>query len=199
MSARLTKHIREAITKAALAHRFCDEVKSLIDAKADFGRAVYDDLYKKEDRQKMADLPAGWLPENDSFGIQFGASFSRVYFSGYTYGPLMRATDYKRSDKFRILSKHASGCAKVYDATHKLSATHEGLRSREADLKSAYDAAERQMTAALNAVTTVKRLIETWPEIAPFATKYETEAPYLPAIPTGQLNKILDLPVSEAA
>lgn len=199
MSARLTKQIREAITKAALTHRFRDEVNALIDAKADFGRSVYEDLYKKADRQKMADLPVGWLPENDSLGIQFGATFSRIHFSGYTYGPIMRATDYKRPDRFRLLSKHASGCAKVYDAAHKLSAAHEGLRSREADLRTAYDAAERQMTAALNAVTTIKRLIETWPEIAPFAAKYETEAPYLPAIPTSQLNKILDLPVSEAA
>lgn len=199
MSARLTKQIREAITKAALTHRFRDEVNALIDAKADFGRAVYDDLYKKADRQKMAELPAGWLPENDGVGIQFGTSFSRVYFSGCVYGSIMRATDYKRSDNLRLLSKHASGCAKVYDAVHKLSATHEGLRSREGDLKAAYDGAERQMTAALNAVTTVKRLIETWPEIAPFAAKYETEAPYLPALPTSQLNRILDLPVSEAA
>jgi len=50
MSTRLTISIREEISKAALAHRFADDVKALIDAKAEFAAAVYADLYSKADR-----------------------------------------------------------------------------------------------------------------------------------------------------
>ena len=199
MSTRLTVSIREAITRAALSHLFADEVKALIDAKAEFAASVHEDLYKKSDRQKMDELPDGWLVNAENIGVQFGTVFSRVYFNGYTYGVLIKATKYKREDRKRVLAKHSSGCAKVYDATHKLSIKHADLDGRERDLRQAYEAAERQIKAALGEVTTIKRLIETWPEIAPFAEKYETEKPSLPALPTQHLNKILDLPIAEAA
>lgn len=199
MSTRLTTSIREAITKAALAHRFKDEVEALIDAKAEFAASVHEDLYKKSDRQKMDELPDGWLVNTQDIGVQFGMGFSRIYFNGYTYGVLVKATSYKRDDRKRVLAKHSSGCAKAYEATHKLSVKHIELDGRERDLRQAYEAAERQIKAALGEVTTIKRLIETWPEIAPFAEKYEAEKPNLPALPTQQLNKILDLPVAEAA
>ena len=199
MSTRLTNDIREAITKAALAHRFADDVKALIDAKAEFATSVWEDLYKKADRQKMAELPEGWLPEPEHIAVQFGQGFARVYFNGYTYGQIAQATDYRREDTKRVMSKHKGGCAKVYEASHPLSTKHAEIEAKERDLREAYELAKRQTGAALSSVTTIKRLIETWPEIAPFAERYETEKPSLPALPTQQLNKILDLPVAEAA
>ena len=195
MSTRLNIDNRNAIIKDALTHRFNDEIKELVDMRAAFASAVYDDICKKADRQKMAELPEGWVPETDNIAVQFGSDFTRIYFDGHLYGDLARATTYKRTDKRRVLAKHSSGCAKAYDATHKLASENSRLKAKEQDLKNAYKEASRSMMTALNAVTTVKRLIETWPEIAPFASKHETGKPALPALPTGQLNKLLDLPV----
>jgi len=199
MSTRLTISIREEISKAALAHRFADDVKALIDAKAEFAAAVYADLYSKADRQRMDELPDGWLENAENIGVQFGGKYTRIYFNGYTYGQIIKATDYKREDRRRILDKHSRGAAKVYEPSHKLCIEHDKIDQRERGLREAYDTAERHLKSALAAVSTVKRLIETWPEIAPFATKFETEKPSLPALPTQHLNKILDLPVAEAA
>lgn len=199
MASRLTNDIRTAITTAALAHRFADEVKALIDAKAEFAISVWEDLYRKSDRQKMEDLPAGWLVETDNIAVQLGGSYSRLYFTGYTYGTFTKATKHRRDDRRRVLSKHDGKCAKIYPHDHKLTSAYSALEARETDLKAAYETASRQMGAALGAVTTVKILIETWPEIAPFASRHETDKPNLPALPTDQLNKILDLPVAEAA
>ena len=199
MSTRLTISIREEITKAALAHRFAEDVKALIDAKAEFAASVHADQYSKADRQRMDELPEGWLENAECVGVKFGTDYNRIYFNGYTYGQIAQATDYKREDRKRLLAKHTHGCAKAYDAVHKLSSRHFELDGRERDLREAYKLAERQIKAALSEVTTIKRLIETWPEIAPFATKFENEKPTLPALPTQHLNKILDLPVAEAA
>lgn len=195
MSTRLNIDNRNAIIRDALAHRFSADVKSLIDERATFASAVYDDICKKADRLKMAELPEGWLIETDNIAVQFGGDFVRVNFAGKLYGDLVRATDYSRDDKRRVLAKHANGCAKIYDATHKLASEHQRLRSKETDIKNAYKTASQSMMTALNRVSTVKKLIETWPEIAPFASRHDTGKPSLPALPTEQLNKLLDLPV----
>lgn len=198
MSTRLNIDNRNAIIKDALAHRFGAEVKALIDERAEFAAAVYDDICKKADRLKMAELPDGWLPKTDNIAVQFGADFTRIYFNGRVHGDLCKATDYRRDDERRVLAKHNSGCAKAYEATHKLASEHARLRAKETDLRTAYKQAAQSMMTALNRVSTVKKLIETWPEIAPFASCHETGKPSLPALPTDQLNKLLDLPVEDA-
>lgn len=202
MTARLTTSIRNAIANAVMKHRYEATVSALIDEKAAFAVNVYEDLYSKSTRDKMNALPEGWLPSSDNVAVQFGASYERIYFNGYTYGKLVSviaSEDRRKDGGLRLLGKHAHGCAKVYDATHPLSIAHSNLESKERRLKTEFEETRLQVEAALNAVTTTKRLIETWPEIAPFASQFDDEKPQLPAIPTQQLNKILGLPVSEAA
>jgi hypothetical protein len=185
-----------------MKHRYEATVAALIEEKTAFAIKVYEDLYSKSTRDKMSALPEGWLPSSDNVAVQFGASYERIYFNGYTHGKLISviaSEDRRRGGSLRLLGKHAHGCAKVYDATHALSVAHSKLDAKERDLKTEFEATRRQLEAALNAVTTTKRLIETWPEIAPFASKFDDEKPQLPALPTEQLNKILDLPVAEAA
>jgi hypothetical protein len=185
-----------------MKHRYEAQVKALVDARADFAVKVYEDLYAKSTRDKMNALPEGWLSSSDNLGVQFGTSYERIYFNGYTYGKIISVIaqeDRRKDGSLRLLAKHSHGCAKAYEATHPLSIAHANLEATERDLKTEFEATRRQLDAALSAVTTVKRLIETWPEIAPFAIEFENEKPNLPALPTEQLNKILDLPVSEAA
>lgn len=199
MSQRLTTEIRNEIAKAALAHRFGDDVRKLTDKKAEFAASVYADIYSKANRQKMAELPDGWLFEAADIDIKFGVTFTRLSFRGHISAPLSKATQYKRQDVVRIPAKDKSGCVKAYEATHKLSAEHDRIEAEERSLRVSYSEAAKQIEAALASVSTIKRLVETWPEIAPFAARFNDAKVNLPALPTEQLNKIFDLPVAEAA
>jgi hypothetical protein len=200
MSARLTKEIREAITKDLIKHRFEDTVKDVYAQRAALADAVYRDIYTKAQREQIEALPEGMLPSVDDLSVNFGTSYTNVYFSGYTYGDLTKVISADRTGCYRrVWYKHKSGSVKVYDATHKLAIEYDRLQGVKADLEKEIDAARRASMGAMASVGTVKRLIEAWPEIAPFAKRFDAERPSLPMIQTDRLNDILGLPVSEAA
>lgn len=202
MSTRLTNDLRDTIASDILRHRFSEQVDALIADRAAFAEAVYCDIYRKADREKMEALPKGWLPECSKVGVQFGStgrSYETVSFDGSFYGPLgsmrTRVKDAPSSDR-RMQNRHAHGCAKVYDDQHKLSIRHQELADRHSALKADFETAKRQTMAALASVSTIKRLIEAWPEVAPFATKHEAAPRQLPSVPTEKLNEMLGLPVA---
>lgn len=200
MAARLTKEIREAIAKDLIKHRFEYTVKGVYAERAALADAVYRDIYTKAHRDQIEALPEGMLPSVDEVSVNFGTSFTHVYFSGYTYGDLNKIISADRTSSYRrVHYEHKGGSVKVYDATHKLAIEYERLRGVVGDLVKEVDEARRAALAAMASVGTVNRLIEVWPEIEPFAKRFDTERPQLPMIQTDQLNKILDLPVSGAA
>lgn len=201
MSTRLTNDLRDTIATDILRHRFNEQVDALIADRAALADAVYNDIYRKADREKMEALPKGWLPEETNIGVQFGAPGSRyesLEFSGQFYGKLS-ALRAKREDERvtrRVPHKHRSGCVKVYEEAHKLAIRHQEIDARQSALMAEYDAASRQTKAALVSVSTIKRLIEVWPEVAPFAARHEDAPRQLPAVPTEKLNEMLGLPVA---
>lgn len=200
MSTRITKEIREAIAKDLVKHRFTDAVQAIYKKRADLADAVYRDLYKASEREQMAALPAGMLPEVDELSVRFGGSYTNVYFSGFMYGDLSKVASAARNGtNRRVFFKHKGTCAKDYDARHKLAIQHEEINGAAADLVKEVYAAHRAAIGAISKVGTIKRLIEVWPEVAPFARRFDTGPAQLPAIRTEHLNKILDLPVPEAA
>ena len=197
MSTRLTNDIRAAICEALLKHRFTDAVTAHAKDMAAFALEVYEDKYKKAARAAMNSLPDGWLYESSDINVTLGASYQRLNFNGSEYGDLAKFNaSYGDTVTFRVLAKDKGVCANVYDAGSNMASRYEKLRAKSQDLKTQITEARRQVGAALSSVTTVKRLIETWPEIEPFARKFEGEKSHLPALPTDALNAILDLPVA---
>lgn len=202
---KLTKWMREGIAKKVMIHRFREQADALAADYAALAADVYNDLYTEAERKKMDALPEGWLPTSDDVYVQFGESgrtYQHLRFDGDLYGVARRYASSREGDRIRkrILAKHnRSGCAKVYEDKHELSQRASALREREAEMAKAADAAQRQIEAALNSASTIKRLVEMWPEIEPFAADYDDKPKPVPALPTDQLNKLLDLPVSEAA
>lgn len=200
MSTRLTNELRETIANDILRHRFADQVDALISDRAEFADAVYCDIYRKADREKMDALPKGWLSEEQNIGVQFGAegrAYQNIEFSGAFYGPLGGMRTVKENERIsrRVQHKHRSGCAKAYEPSHKLVARYQELANRQSDMDAEFKAAKRQTLAALNSVQTIKRLIEAWPEVAPFASKHEDAPRNLPSVPVEALNEMLGLPV----
>lgn len=201
-STRLTTDIREKLTLDVLRHRFAADVDALIAMQVQFAEKVYNDLFDQTTIARMQALPEGWLPRSHDIGVQFGYvggphRFTRLWFGGYLRGRLdyirTKSSDTSKVTKL-VLDSKARGCAKVYDTSHKLAIEYERIRNRTNDLKGAVETAEKSIMTALNAVTTIKRLVETWPEIEPFTKKYETGPAQLPALPTDHLNQLLRLP-----
>lgn len=200
-STRLTNDIRESLTNDILKHRFTADVDSIIEAQCKFAAKVYGDLFDGKTQAVMYGLPEGWLPNATDIGVQFGYvggthQFARLYFGGYLTGILGRLQSKPTSTTTttkRVLSSKAHGCAKVYDPSHPLAIEFGRLKNRTKEVKEAADTAERSIKTTLNAVSTINRLVETWPEVDQFARKYDTGKPSLPALPTDHLNQLLRL------
>jgi len=203
MSAKLTNYMRERIAEALVQHRFNEPALAIIARRAALASKVYNDLYSPADQKKMAALPNGWLPEDDDISVQFGSgsNYTNIDFSGAVYGAIARVLKepLDRTTR-RVASSHVSGCARSYEPTHPFVAEYEALKADTAALVTEIETAERQAKSAIASASTVKRLIEMWPDIEPFAKDYQDETkPSLPALPTDQLNALFKLPVSEPA
>lgn len=203
MSAKLTNYMREQIAEAVVRHRFNDPALAIVTRRAALAAKVYDDLYSPADQKKMAGLPTGWLPEDNDISVQFGSggNYTQIAFSGAAYGTIARvlAEPLDRTMR-RVASAHVRGCAKSYEPTHPFVAEYEALKADTAALVAEIETAERQAKAAIASASTVRRLIDMWPEIEPFTKDYQDERrPNLPALPTEQLNALFKLPAPEAA
>jgi len=201
---KLTNWMREGITKKVMIHRFREQADALVTDYAVLAADVYVDIYSEIERKRMDALPEGWLPTSEGVYVQFGEggrNYHRLNFDGDLYSAGSRyASPRKDRMKRRVLAKHdGSRCMKVYDDQHELARRASDLRDRESEISKAADAAQRQIEAALRSASTIKRLVEMWPEIEPFAAEYVDRPAPVPALPTEQLNRLLDLPVSEAA
>lgn len=198
MTTRLTNDLREKIANDILRHRFNEQVDALIADRAALAEAIYNDIYRKAEREKMDALPNGWLPEETNIGVQFVARYENFEFNGHFYGKLGALRTKREDDRVsrRVQFRHRVGCAKVYEEGHKLAVHHAELDARWSAMKAEYEAASRQTMAALASVSTIKRLIEVWPEVAPFVAKYDEQPCNLPSVPTDKLNEMLGLPVA---
>lgn len=200
MSRKLTVSIKDNITRDLLVHRFRKEANDLFNANAELALCVYNDVYSEKDRKLMASLDDKWLPKSSDISVRFNDdSYVSLDFNGRVFGCLIGIADSVEVVRRPVPYAHNRGCAKVYEAGHALQKRREKLQNRKVDLIERIKDAENQIRASLNSVTTIKRLIESWPEVAPFATKYDKDSAKLPAIPAEKMNEILALPVEEAA
>lgn len=185
MAVRLTNYIREQVLNAVLKHAFEAREKALEAEKFALGDAVYNDIYPEPLRKQMAALPDGFLPTDGDVKVQFeGQRFTRVYFG----------------ERRRIAKSHEYNAARVYDAKHPLTARYDAWKKAQDDLDAEKSKAKSSAEAVLNSVTTVKKLIEVWPEVEQFARPFAVESPSRAiALPIRELNARLGLPPQTAS
>ena len=83
----------------------------------------------------------------------------------------------------------------MFAADHPLALQFGQLENRKADLKSKRDTLRHQVQAVLASVTTVKKLLEIWPEAKELLPQNVEEAkPQLPALPIADVNALIGLP-----
>lgn len=197
---RLTNSMREQIVTALLKHRFATEITALIKERATFAEAVYNDIFKKSDREKMQSLPEGWLCSENHISVRFGEGhwgYQNLSFNGSYSSKLNRIAEVEPASIYRLLpQKHSRGCAAVYAEDSKICIKYNEISNKIDALIDEVNEAEIQVKAGLSKATTIAGLIKSWPEIEPFTKSFSKTKSNLPAIPTSTLNSILDLPVA---
>ncbi len=208
-AARLTKNIREALMKKLITRAFQERAQAMVERQCDFAHRVYQDALEPH-LEHIAAVPEGWLPTDDDIKVSFGSDYAQLDFgSGFSYSVhhALRSAGAKaltgkagnRVER-RFPSKFRGQCCKVYDHAHPLTEEFRNLTVEQEALVADIEKAQRVTKATLESVTTVKKLIEVWPEVEEFAKHYldngERRA-VLPAIPWADLNAQLGLPPSE--
>jgi len=186
---KLTKEIKAKIAESILDHRFKPEEQKL---KAELGTlavALYNERYSKTDRDLMAKLPVGWLPECAEFRARLGGSYDEF--------KLPEKLKFRHND----VSHRYGHPLIVLEADHKLSILFANITNRERQVKESRKAAEVDVWAILNSVGTVDKLRDRWPEALKIIDPIIAAIPKpanLPAIPMPELNARLKLPPKTA-
>lgn len=213
---RLTKNIRKDLCDKLLERAFKARAQEIVQEIHEFAIELYRDVLG-DDVERVMELPDGWLPKGSEVTVVFAGEVQCVYFGGSfshivdlnlrrvgaeSIEPVEKVNRgrYGRWE-MPMPAKMTRGASKSYDARHPLCERYKALGNKETDLIQEMDSARRTAEAAMNSVTTVKKLIEVWPEVEEFAKVYlnngERKA-VLPMIPRAALNAKLGLPPAEA-
>lgn len=205
---RLTNTIVENVTSKVMKHRFTADVLDLRCAEAKLFGSAWAHIYSKAEQKFLIGAPDGFVSTTVMFRLRIGGQRHELDARGSSYGAFGYCLTDEDKEKLKLLPFNIR-CAVAdrdgYTET-KLSfaADDEGLpaavvalASKKADLVSRIKEAEQKVTAAISGTTRAKAIL-LWPEIEPFLPE-ESKPAGLPALPTKELNALLDLPVSEAA
>jgi len=215
-SARLTRHIRESLLKKLITRAFQERAQDLVDRSAALAVEFYEDALAG-DLEAIRALPRGWLPTDDDIKVYVAGDMERLCFNGSMGNgcltPTLRQCGAKeaspelatntgsfRRPELPFPAKVRGQCVKQYEAGHPMEKRLTDLKGEASDFETEVTRATKTAEAAMNSVTTVKKLIEVWPEVEEFARPYLVngeQRAILPAIPRAELNAKLGLPPHE--
>jgi hypothetical protein len=177
-SVRLNQNMRDAILQRMLDHAFGARSAEIVKLKREFAGDVYDEVYPPKTRAILRRVPAGFLPTTSGFQVIFAGQYTTVH-----WGEERPAAE---KDLHRAVG--------TYSAEHSFSVRHFEIEKTEARLREERGRALGAARAALRSCTTVKQLVEVWPEAAPFVKAF-TAPPQQKALTLNieSLNKQLGL------
>lgn len=203
---RLTNSIKDALLGDLLKRAFKERGDEVIARNVDYAHRLYEDAFAPH-LKLIKSLPKGWLETDDSIKVQLGAEIKQIRFGGglanWTETEDMRKAGIKVQTLYKPFpSLYRRQVIKQYPGDHALVTEYQKLTDEWNDLHAAIREAAVAAKTAMDSVSTVKKLIEVWPEVETLAREYLEEGErraILPAIPRAQLNTLLDLPPEEAA
>lgn len=187
MSVRLTNAMRESICRELLKQRFEAEEEVLLNDKLDFADRCYNAVYSPEERKIMSKLPNGYMPTCTETSFCFQKAWYALRFRNAKRIPWAdrnswHAERFSFSDENLLVKEWAE------------------LQRRSDSLKEMKSEAKTKIMAILRGISTVKRLLETWPEVAPWLPASEADASInLPAVPVAEINAMLNLKSAKKA
>jgi hypothetical protein len=195
----LTIHNKRIITGRILTYRFKKDADTLVRRYRKLALDIYNDIYSESLRKKMAELPAGWLPQVTHFSMSFAGDYATLYFDGprfgntYNYGTHFNERD-EAETKYVMLDKDRKGAVKYFDANDKFTDEYRELRNLSKDFESSLKEGYNKIQQAFRLSTTVQGLKIKWPEVTPFLGDLDTVS-MVPALPLADLNQYFELPV----
>lgn len=197
---RLTNDYREKLNRRVLAYRFQSVYDQLCDDYATLANDVYLDVYDNATRQHIMDkIPQGWLPKDHKIHVRFGGTYhAMLSFCPNIYGVALSYKGKVKHTSSRVFpAKDIGSCLKLYSQGHPFVVRYLSLQEREEKLRDDYRNAKKQVSVVLGSVRTVKRLLEVWPEVAPFLDEFDTKPNKLPAVNVAKVNENLNLPIEK--
>lgn len=207
MSVRLTNVIREQIAKSALIKsgviaelenidqrkwKLAQDARIFAFGGVDKAKEI-DGIMKKLDRLESDAQKLGvsiYISASKNYGIDMAIGGRRL-------GRISYGVDSK-GDDIALVTPQRDNC--LFAADHEISIKIDELLSDQAKTNKRKDDIEKTVWAALNSVTTVKRLIEVWPESKELIPEnVDSVKAALPALKVEDLNKMIGLPTSEPA
>ena len=180
-SVRLTLDMRQKILNRLLEHAFGVRLKELREDDESFGLAVYEDVYDVLTRRRMKAFPEGFFKLQCHIQVSFGGQQYRVCWKGLR--PTAAAHEYDR--------------AKSYVAGDPLSQRRDELEKRRSRLREEQDRSRSQIKSVLASCSTIRQLVEIWPEASSFVEDFVASGPAAVtalALPIKSLNEQLGLP-----
>lgn len=181
---RITVSMKDAIVSRLMTHAFNQREQELISADLELGNQIYADVYSPDTIAKFNEFPEGYFPEETDLAVRFQGvkDYVKVNFS-----------------RRRIAYCHDRGVVKVYDNDNEFTREYDRLSDIRKKLEDDKKRVRREAQAIIESVTTLKKLIEIWPEVKPFVAGLdEQDIRNLPMIPIRELNRELGLPVTPA-
>lgn len=87
----------------------------------------------------------------------------------------------------------------VFEGDHPLVSRFHELHNKESEIDSREESLRQQIKAVIKSCTTVKKLLDVWPEAKELLPQQlEESRPQLPAVPVAELNKLVGLPSEQA-
>ena len=200
---RLTNAMLDRIRVSLIKHRFGKEEEALEAEATAIGPRLYDTLMGEHKATALA-LPDGFVKRSSIMQLRLLGVESYFSHAWDGRGSLRLSTVACRDSTF-VLPDDVP--MPVYSSwpynlarTDPLFVEIADLNLRAAKLVKARKEMNGKLTATLGAFTTVNKLVEAWPEVLPFCpSTSEFAAPFLPAVPTDELNKALNLKPAEEA
>lgn len=197
-STRLTRHMRDTIVDRVIEDRFGAEHKAMERLRSELALACYNEHYPQPMRNRMDTLPDGWLPMNDEIGVKFGVEdrgYTQLSFNGYDHRHRPTFDVPKDVVKRFIQADRQKGCVMALTQEHDLTVEFLRIHDEQELLAEARIKARIGVNSILNSATTVKKLLEVWPEVLPYLGDLApAPPPKVPAVKIEELNAQLRLP-----
>lgn len=179
-SIRLTASIKNEVIENMHKALIAPKKLEIVRRRNKLADKVYDDTYSAKDIEFMYKAPEGALGYVTGFYVKFHGKTCSSY---YLEMPKARPVFY---------SMHSSITKLVYTTDHVLSKEFSALQEEETALYKSKQQLTDTTRQLMNSVTTIKRLLEVWPEVAEFLPSDTEQTANLPAVPVESLNVLVN-------
>lgn len=206
---RLTNDLRSATCEAVIKHRFTSDCDAICARSATLAERVYEKVFTKKERSLLDSLPIGFVPSDCLINVatQFGRTglqFSGKISWNLLNGRLSNISRYgaydKNEDIYHPVPFTARANRKTWTLGCSLADEIDQFVNDAAELSTAIDTAQSDLSATLSTFSTVEKLVKAWPEIEPFIPEpQKPKKAQLPALPVDKLNATFGLPVDNSS